>query len=1054
MIEKKKLISYLIILTVLFSVITPIGNKNKKSSFFAFENQEKIHLSATQSFTEQWIKNPNFTSTANWTSTKGILGDPTDVDASISGGQANFEVLGKKGRKEISDPINIANSGNWTAFNKTEPAINPDTYTIDNNGFYVSHSWHDATADQFASISWRYNVSMDIDMSDYIITSAFINSTMFADVDPNIDTKYDTYARFSPDYQIDQPGIFDHAFFFVEIADLDMKSTYRIAYNQTSDLGKDTAPTFYTIDTKSIEPVGDEEDLIYYLNRVFENDPDHDNFTIIIGIEISCEDDYTGTDFDDWNELRIQSLNLTFTYEKKIDQLTSISWNQDGEKPSDISNNTITVNEALFWFKYKINDTWSSLSPNSEIRILINDIPHSETVKLSTATISPQDAKSGGFDITSLIDEDHNINLSLQVYLADTFELNRTITISIDEVYLNITYTETFADIPSNLELFLNNINKTDDPVIALPLGENLNITIKYIVNQTGAHITNATVQLEGKVSGTLSENITLQQYTLMVNTSQLGIGVKILSVTAQKDVYEQHTIQFFVEITERATEIQLFIDGNQKNDGDTIQLEIDESINVTINYRDNKTKQHVSNATVNLIGIGTLNETNNQYNITINAQDLDQAITVLTIFAQLSNYQTQSILFFVEIIERVTELTLLLNNIPKNDGDTIQVELDDMINVTVFYKDNNTKAYLPNATIILVGRGTFNETGNQYNFTINAQDLDQGISVLKIFAQLMNYQTQSIQFFVEVVERSTELDLFLNSEDKTLDPVYSLTKGQDLNLTIKYTDNQTGQHINTGNVQLIGEGLLLNLTRDDILGQYYTILDTTTLGIGVKLFSIVAQATNYQIKTVDPRITINRIRATINTESGISQITVDVGEDVLLQLVLNDTIFGGTITNATVTYRWAYGQGELVDPDDDSIYEATLLNVQSGVYDITIAAFAGDDYNFESFEITLIVSQPTTQPRADLGWLVFVLIGAILGLVTIFIFYQTYFKYPPLVRKMRKIKKRIKKGRKTKPIMVSKREEISNKNFENQKKILESAIVRLQPDKFKEEEM
>ncbi|MHA1885053.1 MAG: hypothetical protein ACW96S_08380, partial [Promethearchaeota archaeon] len=1048
--------SSLLIIIVVFSALLYQTRYDHNNPVLLDENNlNRIHSSAQQSYSKQWINNPNFSSSQDWYSSK--QGDISDTNPSISGGIANFEVVGETRRKEISDPINIANSGDWTAFNKTEPAINPDTYTIDDSGFHVSHSWHDATADQFASISWRFNVSMDVDMSEYNITSAFLNASMYANVDRNVDAPNDSWARYdgndadhSGDMPINQPGIFDHAFFYVEIADMEVSNPYRVAFNQTSDLGQydfpeNNYPQILTINEKSIEPVGDEQDLIYYLNRVFDNDPGHDNFTIVVGIDISCEDDYTGTDYDDWDELRITALNLTFTYEKKIDQFTSVSWNQDGEKPSDISNNTITVNEALLDFEYKINETWPTASPNSEIRMVINDIMHSETVRLSSATTSFQKAKQGGFDVTSLIEEDKNINLSVQVYLADGFTLNRSITISIDNVYLNISYTETFPDIQTNLELFVNDVNKTADPVVTLPLDSLLNITIKYTENQTGFHITNASVQLDGKVSGALNESIVFQQYSIIVNTSQLGIGIKILTITAQKDIYETKQIQLFVEVTERSTELILFLDGVQKLGGDTIQIDLNATLNITVQYKDFITDKHLANASVNLIDFGILNETNNQYNISVDAKDLGQGFIVLTITAQLINYQSQSIEFYVEVIERETELRLFLNDIERYDGNTIQFEIDDNINISVYYRDNNTKEHIINASVILVGRAVLNESFNHYNTTINAGDLDQGITVLSIFAQKVNYQPQSIQFYIEVIERSTGLQLFLNSENKTVDPTYEVTVGQNLNISVKYYDNQTGVHIDTALLQLIGEGLLLNFTRNDVLGQHYLNFNTSYLGIGVKLFSVVAQANNYQVKTIDPRITVKRIDALIITESGESQIEVEVGDDVEFKIVLNNTIFGGTVKNATVTYTWAFGPGELLDINNTGLYEAVLQNVQVGIYIVTINAFAGDNFYFETYEITLVVTRPITEPGVDLSWLIYVLMGAIVGLVSIFGLYQKHFKYPPLVRKIRKIKKKIRKDKKIKPISLQTREELIKKEYNAKIESLEGVSDSIQ---------
>ncbi|MFX1567362.1 MAG: hypothetical protein ACFFCV_03240 [Promethearchaeota archaeon] len=308
------------------------------------------------------------------------------------------------------------------------------------------------------------------------------------------------------------------------------------------------------------------------------------------------------------------------------------------------------------------------------------------------------------------------------------------------------------------------------------------------------------------------------------------------------------------------------------------------------------------------------------------------------------------------------TEMELFLNGVAKNDGDSIQAEIDDLINVTVYYRDNITKEHIPNATVELVGWGFLNETNNQYyNIMINAADLNQGVNILTIYAQKSDYDPQSIQFLVIIVERATNLQLFLNGEDKTLDPTFSLTIGQILNITVKYTDNQTGNHITTGIIQIIGEGSTYNLTRNDILEQYSIILDTKDLGIGVKLFSIVAHANNYQIKTIELRITVSRIIAEIRTLSGVAQIEAEIGDEVLLQIVLNDKSFGGNITGAIVTYIWAYGQGELEDPDNNGIYEVLLENVREGFHIITIIAFAGEDYDFEPYELTLIVITPSS---------------------------------------------------------------------------------------------
>jgi hypothetical protein len=61
----------------------------------------------------------------------------------------------------------------------------------------------------------------------------------------------------------------------------------------------------------------------------------------------------------------------------------------------------------------------------------------------------------GGFDITSKLLPYENFTLTLQIYLADTFGLPQNYTISITDVYLYITYSETFSDPIQENWLFL-----------------------------------------------------------------------------------------------------------------------------------------------------------------------------------------------------------------------------------------------------------------------------------------------------------------------------------------------------------------------------------------------------------------------------------------------------------------------------------------------------------------------------------------------------------------------------------------------------------------------
>ncbi|MFW9865053.1 MAG: hypothetical protein ACFFEN_03070 [Candidatus Thorarchaeota archaeon] len=901
------------------------------------DDENNLKSSGEILHSKQWLKNNDFSTQDHWYSEKGTQGDNSTVDANISNGYGNYKVLGENETfQSLSGKANASSWAGWGIYNNSDFLL-PDVTAINQTGCYVYHFLDEGEGPlsqgqvhNFPSVHFKKNITLPVNFSDYEITSASLTTIFNASVDSNVDAPGDT---------VDQSAIWDSATFYVEIADLDLSYSFRVAEYKTTNLGQDTPPILSITDT--VISTVSESDLITALNLALEKHIDHSKLTIILGLDIYCEDNiYTGSgDLDLWKALIFKSFNLTFEYERKIDKFSSVSLNQIG---NTISGGNIQITSARLFFMYKIDKPWvTTASPFSEMRVLINGNQHPETIRLSSAINSFQDAKSGGFDVTYLILKDVNITVSIQVYIANTFSLGKNITISIDDVYLNITYSETIPDTQTKLDLFLENDNKTADPVIQIQSNELLNVTVKYNEKQSGSHIINATVQLQGKITVDLLESLIFEQYTAIINTSELGIGIKTLSIVAQKN-----------------------------------------------------------------------------------------------------NYETQILQFFVEVIEIATELTLKVNDIITNDSDTIDAEVNQFLNITVFYRNNETEQHLSGATVDLTGFGKLNETANYYNITIPTNELDQGITVLTINALVENYQPQTIQFYVELSERATDIKLFINNS-LTLVPVYEATIGTMVNITVKYFDNLTGIYIPNAIAQIDSEAFSANLTEVIALEQYSISFNTSLLKIGVNLLKLIVYANNYQIKTILIRITVKKISGAINTIWGKSIFEVTPGSIFLLRVVLNNTEFGGIIKNANVTYRWAYGQGELIDLNNDGIYEANIT-IPQGLYSLTIDAYAGEDFAFQSYEIT-ISSIPVS--GKDFTWLVYLLIGGIIGLVSIFTLYQTYFKYPPMVRKIRKLKKKIRKERKTKPMLIVNRYEIITKRIKDQNKSLD--LENIQSDKI-----
>ena len=125
-IKKIRAISLIFVIAISLSLI-PLNLNFLNDNYEHPTNQsEFIHSSAETVYNQEWLDNNNFSTQDYWYSSKGALGDNSTVDANISGGSANFTVLGDEQIKEISSPLN---DGTWTKF-RNDIFLYPDTSTI------------------------------------------------------------------------------------------------------------------------------------------------------------------------------------------------------------------------------------------------------------------------------------------------------------------------------------------------------------------------------------------------------------------------------------------------------------------------------------------------------------------------------------------------------------------------------------------------------------------------------------------------------------------------------------------------------------------------------------------------------------------------------------------------------------------------------------------------------------------------------------------------------------------------------------------------------------
>ncbi|MGB5912210.1 MAG: hypothetical protein WBH31_13535 [Promethearchaeia archaeon] len=430
-IKKKTL--YILIIFILFGVSAISYNYFHNLAPIRGEEQT-FHTSPIVEQTKEIINNPDFSDPIDPWDDQASGADPSDVLAGYTPGEGYFKTLGEQ--RTFSEISGKPLYTEWEKVHNPEFPAYPDDSNITTEGCWVTHEFAEL-ADQTPSVHWERNISMPVDMSDYIITSASITAVINATVTASpggwsgggVEAPGD-----ATDVGGTQNYTWDYVRFYILLSDLTKNKVYEVAYNQTSDLGKDSAGATDSMPDTLMTPVL-EDDLIFYLTSVLSSD--FYNFTITLGIRIWSEDNWL-SDRDIWNDLLIKSCSLTFTYEKKINQFTKLSWNYIGNK---ISGQNVSIIDGNLRFRYKIDQLWpTALSPNSRLNILINNNSLLETIKLSNAPLSFEDAKTGGFDVTKLILKNINISLSIQLFLGDQFPLNQNYTISITDVYLRVIY--------------------------------------------------------------------------------------------------------------------------------------------------------------------------------------------------------------------------------------------------------------------------------------------------------------------------------------------------------------------------------------------------------------------------------------------------------------------------------------------------------------------------------------------------------------------------------------------------------------------------------------
>ena len=1167
-------------------------------------------------YSKQLINDPNF-DIGSGLSSWGFetTDDVFDTYPNYQNNQIDLDVIGDIGTYSM---INTTpHPTDWNAVQNPDFQVWPDSYTIDEFGFNVSHTW-DENVNQTTntpSVLWKRNIEMPVNMSDYEITNASISSIANATVDASIDTLTDNPTV---------GAVGDHVRFFIRVESIDGDKSFEIASNKTSVLGQDDPlPDILTMADTYLDSIPTDI-LIFYLTSVLEGN--YFNFTLVAGINIYCEDNVPGADYDKWDELRIKEVNLSIEYEKKIDKSSSVSLKQIGSKinSTEYENKSISINNASLCFDYILSREWSNSSQNSEIRVYVNNYLHSESIKLQNTSTSGNTVKDGdGFDIASLLQVDQNVSIRIQLFLADDFLLDQNITLTIDNVYLNVSYTviesreptvtslntldgknnydviwnstktiilnyteiESLPAIPINMgafsinwvddyspvqfvgegiyqfdintssvsadlsysleitpdntgtwyntqplileinivgrptycNLFSNGTDVDDIPVVEVPYDSPMNLTSWFYDNETKTSLLSATVNITGNNIDSSAYVFTLidDRYQFMLNTSKIGLGTHLISIYLSKPNYEQSSKQIRVRVIGRESYFDIFLNEVNSSLSPHIDLEYDQSLNITTQLLDETTSDVIQDATVQLVGVesnysvtpaghqflvNTINlsigihyislvasspshleyselvevqilprsvdlaiyvngsdfslltqlevRVNNVINISgslidseldsalddvsfsldgvdlvnvesstnglnhqflLYTENLTLGVHFVTILAQKENYEQISKVLQIKVLAREFYYDISLNGINSSIAPNIGTEFNTSVNITVQLIDSLTFEPIHGATVLLSEViSDYRTIVSEHEFIVDTSDLNIGIHYLSLTGYSDKHLEMSRIIELQILPRSVDLDVFVDDLDFSLLTQVEVPINHNLTISGAMFDSESAEIISDVTFTLVG----LNSSQfsDSFLNHHYEFqINTAEMGLGVHFVTILSQKENYAQVTKILQVRIRPINTNITSQHFNSSYNLLPGEDFELGVIIEDLDNGGLISGCIVKYQSLVYSGNLTE-NENNIYIVPFESVQEGIHEIIITVYKGSDYKFDQFTITLNVIAPTSDSIPP--WAFYTMGVALAGLASSFIAYQKYFKYPKIVRDIKKLKRSIKHGK------------------------------------------
>jgi len=238
-----------------------------------------------------------------------------------------------------------------------------------------------------------------------------------------------------------------------------------------------------------------------------------------------------------------------------------------------------------------------------------------------------------------------------------------------------------------------------------------------------------------------------------------------------------------------------------------------------------------------------------------LNASELGLGVDYLSILANITNYNPQSIRFITEITERKTLLEVYLDGEDKTGDPSIDIAINKLLNITIKYTDLNGN-HIENATVEMFGAISDNlnedNTYKQYSYIFNTSILDIGVRIIAISAEKENHIFQSEDLRIEIRRILTNVSTEDGESTLTAQP------GDNVRLRIVLYDLDFGGLIRGAVVSYsggLGSGFLTDGDNDGVYEVVFQNIAEGTFKIVITAF----YGDNYEFENYE--VTISAIR-------------------------------------------------------------------------------------------------------------------------------------------------------------------------------------------------